>query len=92
MENGFYLVERQCPWELLTMFQININLESKKAEVNIVVEQTKPEKKTVPEDISASKQPDIGVGTGKVQQKEQTFSGDIVATKKAERKPKRILE
>jgi len=60
------------------------DLESKKAEVKSVIEQTKPEKKTVPEDISTSKQPDIGVGIGKIQQKEQTFSGDIVASKKAE--------
>ena len=59
------------------------DLESKEAEVKSIVEQTKPEKKTVPEDISAAKQPDIGVGIGKIQQKKQTFSVDIVASKKA---------
>ncbi len=60
------------------------DLESKKAEDKSIIEQTKPERETVPEDISASKQADIGVGIGKIQQKEPIFSGDILASKKAE--------
>ena len=62
------------------------DLESKKTKVDAGVEQTeqtKQDKKAVPEDISASKQIDISAGIKKVQQKKQTFSGDIVASKNA---------